>query len=66
VLHTDFIQWMTGALSLGVKRPDVEADHSPPSRVEVKNVCSYNSPPLIRLHGVKKIAQGQLYLTVVI
>jgi hypothetical protein len=26
-----------GALSVGVKRPEREADHSPPSNVEVKN-----------------------------
>jgi hypothetical protein len=30
------IQWKTGALSLGVKRPGREADHSPPSSIEVK------------------------------
>jgi hypothetical protein len=30
------IQWVTGALSLGVKRPVREADHSPPSSAEVK------------------------------
>jgi hypothetical protein len=30
------IQWVSGALSLGVKRPGREADHSPPSSAEVK------------------------------
>jgi hypothetical protein len=30
------IQWVPGALSLGVKRPAREADHSPPSSAEVK------------------------------
>jgi hypothetical protein len=30
------IQWLPGALSLGVKRPGREADYSPPSSVEVK------------------------------
>jgi hypothetical protein len=30
------IQWVQGALSLGVKRPGSEADHSPPSSAEVK------------------------------
>jgi hypothetical protein len=29
-------QWVLGALSLGVKRPRREADHSPPSSAEVK------------------------------
>jgi hypothetical protein len=32
------IQWVPGALSLGVKRPGREADHSPPSSAKVKNV----------------------------
>jgi hypothetical protein len=30
------IQWVPGALSLGVKRPRREAEHSPPSSAEVK------------------------------
>jgi hypothetical protein len=30
------IQWVPGALSLGVKRKGREADHSPPSSAEVK------------------------------
>jgi hypothetical protein len=29
-------QWVPGALSLGVKRPGREADHSPPSNAKVK------------------------------
>jgi len=33
----------------GVKRPDHEADHSPPSRAEVKNAPSYTLP--VSLHG---------------
>jgi hypothetical protein len=39
------IQWVPGALSLGVKRPGREADHSPPSIVEVKNAWSYTTTP---------------------
>jgi hypothetical protein len=35
----------TRALSLGVKRSGREADHSPPSSAEVKNVCRA-IPPL--------------------
>jgi hypothetical protein len=35
ILHSS-IQWVLGALSLGVERPGREADHSPPSSVEVK------------------------------
>jgi hypothetical protein len=30
------IQWVLGAVSLWVKRPEREADHSPPSSGEVK------------------------------
>jgi hypothetical protein len=31
------IQWVPGTLSLGVKWPGFEADHSPPSSAEIKN-----------------------------
>jgi hypothetical protein len=36
----------------GVKRPEQQADHSPPTSAEVENACSYTSNPSIRLHGV--------------
>jgi hypothetical protein len=45
------IQWVPRELSLGVKRPGREDDHSPPSSAEVKE-WSYTSTPPIRLHGV--------------
>jgi hypothetical protein len=35
----------TGALSPGVKRPGREADHSPPTSVEIKNTWVYTSTP---------------------
>jgi hypothetical protein len=43
------IQWERGVLSLGVKRPGCEADHSHPSRAEVKewvelHIHSPNTP----------------------
>jgi hypothetical protein len=44
------IQWLPGALSLGVKRR--EADHSSPSSAEAKYAWSYTSTPPVRLHGV--------------
>jgi hypothetical protein len=39
------IQWVRGALSLGVKRPGHEADHSHPSGAAVKNSWNYTSTP---------------------
>jgi hypothetical protein len=37
--------WVLGALSLGVKRPGREADHSPPTSAEVKKTWIYTSTP---------------------
>jgi hypothetical protein len=37
------IQWVLLALSLGVKGPGHEADHSPPSSAKVKNTWIYTS-----------------------
>jgi hypothetical protein len=39
------LQWVPGALYLGVKRPVREADHSPLSSAEVKNAWRYTSTP---------------------
>jgi hypothetical protein len=36
---------VAGALSPGVRRPESEADHSPPSTAEVKFAWSYTSTP---------------------
>jgi hypothetical protein len=46
------IQWVPRALSLGVKRPGREADHSPPTSDKVKYAWSYTSTSPTRLHGV--------------
>jgi hypothetical protein len=45
------IQWIRETLSLRVKRPGRETDHSPPSSAEVKHAWIYTSTPPIRLHG---------------
>jgi len=37
------IQWVSGALSPGVKQPGREADHSHPSSAEFKNAWRYTS-----------------------
>jgi hypothetical protein len=39
------MQWIPGVLSLGVKRPGREADHSPPSSAEVNKAWRYTSTP---------------------
>jgi hypothetical protein len=66
------IQWVPGALSLGVKRLGCETDHFLPSSAEVKNTWSYTYAPPIRLHGVlisyKRVLlckYGQTFLVVV-
>jgi hypothetical protein len=46
------IQWVTGAVSLGVKPPVRKADYSPPSSSKVKKAWSSTSSPPIRLHGM--------------
>jgi hypothetical protein len=45
------IQWTPGALSLAVKRPGLETDHSPPTSTETKK-CGSIYPVPLRLHGV--------------
>jgi len=46
------IHWILRALSLGIKLPGLEFDHSPPSSAEVKNAWSYASNIPVRFHGV--------------
>jgi len=46
------IRWVPGSLTLRVKRPEREADHSFPSSADVKNAWNYISAHPIRLHGV--------------
>jgi hypothetical protein len=49
------IQWVPGALSLGVNRPGREANNSPPSSAEVNNAWSYTStPPMSTLSFYKR------------
>jgi hypothetical protein len=46
------IQWVPGALSLGVKRSGREVGHSPQSGSEVKECVELYLHSLVRLHGV--------------
>jgi hypothetical protein len=60
------IPWVLGAApSLEVKRPESEAEHSPPFSAEFKNEWSYTFTLSVRLHGVvlKKKAEGLSILT---
>jgi hypothetical protein len=43
--HRGTHQWAPGAVSLRVKRPGREADHSLPSSAEANNTWSYTSIP---------------------
>jgi hypothetical protein len=59
------IQWVPGAISLVIKGPGREADHSPPSSAEVEECMALylHSPNTPSWCGVQlKKAQGQLYL----
>jgi hypothetical protein len=57
------IQWAPGALSLGVKRPEREAEHSLPSSAEVKNMWSYTSTTQYAFMAWCSVtAQEHLYL----
>jgi hypothetical protein len=46
------MEWVPGVLSMGVKRPWRESDHSSPSSAEVKNAWTYTSTTPVHLHGV--------------
>jgi hypothetical protein len=43
--HYIIYYWVPGALPLGIKRPELEAAHSPPTNAEVKNAWSYTFTP---------------------
>jgi hypothetical protein len=53
------VQWVWGAVSLGLKQLGHEADHSPPSSSEVKNGGAIPSfPHASSWHGAKLIKHG--------
>jgi hypothetical protein len=57
------IWWLPRALSLGVKWPGCEADHSLPPSIEVKNSWSYTPLPQYAFMAWCSVkAQGQIYL----
>jgi hypothetical protein len=50
--HQPPVQWVPDDLSLGVKRPGREANHSPTSSTEVKMVELYATPHMFSWHSV--------------
>jgi hypothetical protein len=56
------IQWVTGALSLGVKRPGREADHSISCRGQRMSGAIPRLPQYVFMAWCSVKAQGQLYL----
>jgi hypothetical protein len=44
-IHPTFYPMGTGALSPGIKRPELEADHSPPASDDIKKMWIYASSP---------------------
>jgi hypothetical protein len=57
------IQWVPGALPLGLKRPERDADYLPPSTVEINNAWSYAFTLQYSFRAWCSVkAQGQLYL----
>jgi hypothetical protein len=46
------IHQVTGTLSPGIKQPESEADHSPPSSTKAENVGAISPIPATRLHGM--------------
>jgi hypothetical protein len=58
------IQWVPGALCLGIKRPGREVDHSPPPSPEVNQKCVelYLHSPNTSWRSARFKVQRQLYL----
>jgi hypothetical protein len=52
LIQNKAIQWIPGALFLGVKRQGCEADHSPPSSAEVKEWVELHIHSPIRLNSL--------------
>jgi hypothetical protein len=46
------VWWLSGTLSLGLKGPEFEADHQPPTTAEVKTTSIYRCTAPIRINGL--------------
>jgi hypothetical protein len=62
---TQPIKWVPGALSLGVKRPGRETDHSPPSSAKVKECVELylHSPNAPSWRGAQLKHRGNFTVT---
>jgi hypothetical protein len=64
------LQWVLGALTLGVKRPGREADHSPPSSAEVEECLElylhFPNTPLWRVSQLKKPRDNFIIIIIII
>jgi len=56
----------SGSFTRGIKRPGLEADHSPPTSDEIKNEWSYASTTPTHLHGVYRDNFSCSYFCIII
>jgi len=56
-------QWILGALSLRLKQPEHEADHSPPSSAEINN--AWNFAYMVQCLGTGKLIPLSVYIYIV-
>jgi hypothetical protein len=63
IIQTDPGAHPPGAFSPGIKSPGHEADHSPATSAEVKNmwICTSTHPYIFMAQYLISYAQGQLY-----
>jgi hypothetical protein len=64
-LTQSLVQWVAGAIPLGVKRPGLEADHSPPSSAEAKKCVEikFHSPNTLSWRGAQLKKKHRDYFT---
>jgi hypothetical protein len=60
------VEWALGTISLGLRRPGREVNHSPPCSTEVKKIWIYiSTPPYVFMTWcLISYAQRQLYVVV--
>jgi hypothetical protein len=58
LVYPAFCAMATGAVSKALKRPGLEADHSPPTYVGVKNARIYTSKDNFTFHNIHSSAEA--------